>query len=129
MNGAERIVVLGADSPDVPLAYVEEAFAQLNRYDVVVGPAEDGGYYLIGASQATPNNLFENIAWGESSVLQATLAAAERSKLSTIRLPFHYDIDALTDLQRFTAAACHEPELTDLQIVAKDMLSLVSDNY
>ncbi len=72
--GARAVVLVGADSPTLPVEHVERAFAELERADVVLGPATDGGYYLIGCGPARPP-LFEGVAWGSASVLADTVAA------------------------------------------------------
>jgi rSAM/selenodomain-associated transferase 1 len=94
-NGAERVVLLGTDSPTVPLAFLEQTFEELEHTDVVIGPATDGGYYLIGCTgQAAP--IFEGIAWGGNRVLLDTIARLDvRTGLSV--LPPWYDVDTLAD--------------------------------
>jgi rSAM/selenodomain-associated transferase 1 len=96
--GARSVVVLGTDSPTVPLEYVERAFRELERADVVVGPATDGGYYLVGCGRRLPP-IFDGIAWGTSHVLADTVArlADERGRLAL--LPPWYDVDTLDDWQ------------------------------
>src|SRR5262245_23401301 len=66
--GATALVLVGADSPTLPVAFVDQAFRELERCDVVLGPAADGGYYLIGCSRFHPW-LFDGITWGTSAVL------------------------------------------------------------
>src|SRR5262245_45432087 len=70
--GAGRVVVLGTDSPTVPLEYVERAFCELERADVVLGPATDGGYYLVGCGRRLPP-IFDGVAWGTARVLVDTV--------------------------------------------------------
>ncbi|MFQ5753895.1 MAG: TIGR04282 family arsenosugar biosynthesis glycosyltransferase, partial [bacterium] len=68
---SDKVIILGSDSPTLPIEIVGKAFNRLKSFDLVLGPAEDGGYYLIGLKQ--PNKqLFENIQWSSTSVLQAT---------------------------------------------------------
>jgi rSAM/selenodomain-associated transferase 1 len=93
--GAERVVLVGADSPTLPVAFIEETFARLDEADVVLGPATDGGYYLLGCARRVPP-LFEGIAWGSERVLLESvgrLGAAWRLAL----LPPWYDVDTLSD--------------------------------
>lgn len=90
-----KIVILGADSPTLPVEYVLQAFERLSAHDVVLGPATDGGYYLLGLARRCPQ-IFENISWGTSSVLQQTIARLE-PELSLALLPPWYDIDMLDD--------------------------------
>jgi uncharacterized protein len=95
-RGAERIVVLGADSPTVPTAFVHEAFRLLNEFDVVIGPATDGGYYLLGCGQHTPP-IFDNISWGSPSVLPDTVKRLSQWHGRLTLLPPWYDVDTLDD--------------------------------
>ena len=66
--GAERVVLLGTDSPNVPLIEVQEAFEHLKTSEVVLGPTEDGGYYLVGAAKKVPP-IFSEIPWSTPDVL------------------------------------------------------------
>jgi uncharacterized protein len=94
---AERVVLVGTDSPTLPLEYIERAFEALRRADVVIGPACDGGYYLIGCREFVPSAIFQGVAWGESSVLGQTvdrLPVGCRLEL----LPTWYDVDTVQDL-------------------------------
>jgi rSAM/selenodomain-associated transferase 1 len=95
-GGAERIVLLGADSPTVPLAYVEQAFHELAQADVVLGPATDGGYYLLGCTRRLPP-LFEGISWGGTRVLFDTVARLRDASWKLALLPPWYDVDTLDD--------------------------------
>jgi rSAM/selenodomain-associated transferase 1 len=94
--GAEAVVVLGTDSPTVPPAHVEQAFALLRQADVVLGPATDGGYYLIGAAREPPP-IFAGIAWGTAGVLAETVARLRESGRRLALLPPWYDVDTRTD--------------------------------
>ncbi|MEX2139549.1 MAG: TIGR04282 family arsenosugar biosynthesis glycosyltransferase [Pirellulales bacterium] len=95
--GATRVVVLGADSPDVPLEYVKRAFAELQHYQAVIGPARDGGYYLLGLrDRMLP--LFEGIDWGTPAVFQQTLDRLRTSLADYSVLPEWYDVDTVNDL-------------------------------
>lgn len=96
-TGARRVVVVGTDCPDLSADRVATAFRSLATHDVVVGPALDGGYYLIGLSRAQPA-LFREIAWGSERVLAQTLATAEHEALSVQQLPPLDDIDLPDDL-------------------------------
>ena len=73
----DRAVAIGADCPDLDPATVREAFAALDRHDVALGPASDGGYYLIGLRRPAPG-LFRGVSWGTDSVLAETLQGAAR---------------------------------------------------
>lgn len=94
--GASRIVVVGADSPTVPVDYVERAFLELERVDVVLGPATDGGYYLIGCGTQAPL-LFEGVAWSSERVLADTVATLVDPRWRLAVLPPWYDVDTPAD--------------------------------
>jgi rSAM/selenodomain-associated transferase 1 len=94
--GAASVVVLGSDSPTVPVAYVEQAFTALEQADVVLGPATDGGYYLIGCARWLPS-IFDRIAWGGPTVLAETIARLAESSGRLALLPPWYDVDTLDD--------------------------------
>jgi rSAM/selenodomain-associated transferase 1 len=95
-TGAESVVVLGSDSPTVPPAFVAQAFHELQRADVVLGPATDGGYYLIGCARGLPP-LFDGIPWGSSCVLRDTIRRLAESACRLALLPPWYDVDTLDD--------------------------------
>jgi uncharacterized protein len=94
--GAEAIVVVGADAPTLPIAFIEQAFGQLANNDLVLGPATDGGYYLIGCARCVPP-IFSGIAWSGSTVLQETVARLADSPIRLALLPPWYDVDTLDD--------------------------------
>lgn len=91
------VVFLGADSPTVPREYIRRGLAQLASRPVVVGPAEDGGYYLIGLSQPRPE-LFSNLDWGTGTVLEETLQRLRPEQY--LLLPAWFDVDDGEDLAR-----------------------------
>lgn len=101
---ADRVVVLGTDSPSLPPAFVDQAFAALERVPVVLGPACDGGYYLLGLREAQAA-LFREIDWGTGSVLVQTLRQIEALGLCVELLPFWYDVDRPADLELLRAHA------------------------
>lgn len=95
-NGS-MAVIIGSDSPDLPLAFIKRAFLKLKHKDIVLGPASDGGYYLIGLKSPLPE-LFENVSWGTPSVLEETLQQVRASSLSCALLPLWYDVDDVHSL-------------------------------
>jgi rSAM/selenodomain-associated transferase 1 len=98
-DGVERLVVLGTDSPTVPINCIYEAFDELTRYDAVIGPSLDGGYYLIGCSQFIPE-IFQGVSWGKVTVLRETTDALQRMQKSFNYLIDWYDVDTDEDLMR-----------------------------
>jgi rSAM/selenodomain-associated transferase 1 len=95
-NGAGTVVVLGTDSPTVPIAVVEQAFMELTWADVVLGPATDGGYYLVGCARSVPP-IFDGIAWSTRHVLAETICRLSDSPARLALLPPWYDVDTLED--------------------------------
>jgi rSAM/selenodomain-associated transferase 1 len=102
LNASPYCVLIGSDCPDIEAAYVRSAFEALAGADVVLGPAEDGGYGLIGLSRPVPE-LFQNMRWGDSGVRTRTLERAAHSGASVVCLPEIYDVDLLEDRQRYRA--------------------------
>jgi len=95
-DGYDKVVIIGSDCPGIDTEYLNEAFAALNEHDVVVGPATDGGYTLLGMRTFTPT-LFKNIAWSTSEVLPSTLARAAAAGRSVSQLKPLSDVDYLAD--------------------------------
>ncbi|MEZ6128193.1 MAG: TIGR04282 family arsenosugar biosynthesis glycosyltransferase [Planctomycetaceae bacterium] len=93
----DRAVLIGSDSPDLPTSVFETAFQRLNDVDLVVSPATDGGFVLIGLRRQ-PGELFREIRWSSEETLSDLLDAATRCGLSTERLSPWYDIDVVSDL-------------------------------
>jgi len=100
--GAQRVCVVGTDCPAIDADLLRRAFESLEEADVVIGPAEDGGYYLLGMRSARPA-LFDRIPWSTDRVLETTLRAAEAEHLSVARLPVLRDIDRPEDLEHARA--------------------------
>lgn len=101
-GGYAACCIIGSDAPDLPVAYIKDAYRLLDEQntDVVLGPSRDGGYYLLGMKQVIPQ-LFTTIAWSSSVVLEQSLAAAMKAGLSTTLLPEWQDIDTVDDLQAY----------------------------
>jgi uncharacterized protein len=95
--GADRVAIVGADTPHVPQASYRRAFALLDEADVVLGPALDGGYYLVAAKAPAPE-LFVGVPMGTEVVLAETLARAARGGLVVALLPPLRDLDRVEDL-------------------------------
>ncbi len=102
-QGMKRVVMIGSDCPGLNGRRLNEAFDALDHHDLVIGPAADGGYYLLGTTQHHPS-LFEAIPWGGSQVSQRTLEEAERLKLSIWTLPSLHDVDTPADLAAWSMA-------------------------
>jgi rSAM/selenodomain-associated transferase 1 len=101
-SGATQAVLIGSDSPTLPITLIELAFKRLDETQAVLGPAADGGYYLVGATGAVPP-IFDRIAWSRSSVWAETVARLEAARWTFSALPDWYDVDDWDDLQRLRA--------------------------
>jgi rSAM/selenodomain-associated transferase 1 len=88
----DHVVVIGSDSPTLPVAYIEQAFTLLADSDVVLGPATDGGYYLIGCARHVPE-IFEGIDWSSDRVLAQTIGRLSDPTIRLVLLPPWYDVD------------------------------------
>lgn len=96
-RGYQRVLIVGTDVPSLPLEHYKQALTLLDKHDVVLGPAFDGGYYLIGLNNSIPA-LFENIPWSTNRVLSLTHEKADRMGFSIGLLPEWRDIDTIEDL-------------------------------
>lgn len=97
-QGFREKVIIGSDCATLSVGHLMEAFQQLDKNDVVLGPAEDGGYYLIGMTVPQPG-LFENIHWSTDTVYESTLKKIYESNLRVGKLETLSDIDDLDDLR------------------------------
>jgi rSAM/selenodomain-associated transferase 1 len=93
----DNIVIIGSDCPDVNPVLLEQAFIELRKHDLVIGPSADGGYYLLGMNTLR-EELFSDIDWSTERVLEQTLEKAKSLSLSVTRLPELNDIDTIEDL-------------------------------
>jgi len=98
-NEFNKVVIVGTDLMDMDTTTIENAFKSLDHNDVVIGPAEDGGYYLLGMRHFIPQ-VFENIEWSTSRVLQQTLSTIKQN--SVVLLDEKNDIDFKEDALRHT---------------------------
>ena len=109
-RGYEQIVVLGSDSPQVPAAWIARAFAALETHAAIIGPAHDGGYYLLGQRAAPePVDLFTGIAMSTPSVCAETVRRAQMAGLQVAYLPATFDVDEASDLTRLSEALQQAP--------------------
>ncbi len=133
-RGYKRVLIVGTDVPSLPLQHYQQALALLENNDLVVGPALDGGYYLIGLNKPAPA-LFENIPWSTDRVLALTREKADSLRLSHALLPAWRDIDTIDDVQAMIEASSldarkpkHEQSFSSrtagaLQLIAKRLRS------
>ncbi len=115
-DGADHVAAMGSDHPDLDSARVEEAFDALDAgREVVLGPAADGGYYLIALRrEALHSRLFEGVAWSAPSVLRTTLSRIGELGLAAALLPEAHDLDTVADLARFRERLERRAELRSL---------------
>ena len=106
--GAAAVVLIGSDLPTLPPEHIVHAFDLLEGAgfssavpgcDVVLGPSEDGGFYLVGARGHMPN-IFSGVHWGRSDVLECVSAAAHKAGVIIARAPGWWDVDSPEDLRR-----------------------------
>ena len=97
--GYRQVMALNSDGPTLPPRYIQTAIKELDQHDLVMGPAEDGGYYLVGFRQLYAS-IFTGIDWSTDQVLAQTLRKAEQLNLSVHLLPPWYDIDTADDIHR-----------------------------
>jgi uncharacterized protein len=111
--GFESVVVIGADSPTLPGEYLFDAFECFETDDdVVIGPAEDGGYYLVGMRKLH-RRIFEDIPWSAAGALDVTIERAREAELNLVLLPEWCDVDTPDDLEQL------KRDLTENKKVAK----------
>lgn len=101
-NGYQRVAFVGCDCPELMLTDLETAFNGLNRCDLMIGPALDGGYYLIAMRRFAPS-VFDRIDWGTDNVYAQTIGRAEESSLIVGNLQRRPDLDRPEDLRRLLA--------------------------
>ncbi|MDX1951161.1 MAG: TIGR04282 family arsenosugar biosynthesis glycosyltransferase [Verrucomicrobiota bacterium] len=99
-NGSNFAIAIGADSPDMNSEDLRNAMSQLKESDLVLGPAEDGGYWLVGMRKFEPA-IFQGIEWSSPNVLQQTLDIARNYRLKVTLLRTLSDIDTAADWGRF----------------------------
>ncbi len=94
----QKAVLVGSDIPTMDSTTLMQAFTALDEYDAVLGPCNDGGYYLTGMKQSQPR-LFEKIDWSTNAVLQQTIQRAQAAGLDVFQLPQKPDLDTYADLR------------------------------
>ncbi|MEH2111556.1 TIGR04282 family arsenosugar biosynthesis glycosyltransferase [Nostoc sp.] len=108
-SGMEEVIIIGTDCPGLNAQILATAFEKLHAFDLVLGPAIDGGYYLIGLRQPIPE-LFVNIDWGTDRVFQKTVDIAQKLHLSYVSLSPLADVDRPEDLPIWEQALASQME-------------------
>ena len=98
-KGAAKTVIIGSDSPNLPVRFINDAFRKLSSYDAVLGPSYDGGYYLIGLNRPCPS-IFKSIEWSSERVLDQTVKQIDKLCKKTAMLKKWFDVDSKNDLIR-----------------------------
>lgn len=106
----EKIVAIGVDDPLLPRALIDHAFALLDSCEYVIGPAVDGGYYLLGCrAMSFEPSVFRDIAWGTPTVLSTTAGRIAATGRTMALLPERLDIDTARDLERYAREVGWQP--------------------
>ena len=100
VRGHNRVVIIGSDCPGLTTDILREALSALTTHELVIGPATDGGYYLLGMRHPHPE-LFRNMSWSTESVCEETLTRARVRGLSVKQLPTLTDVDHLADWKSY----------------------------
>jgi len=105
-RGHRNLLLIGSDLPVVPLIFLRDAFKVLESEDrqLVFGPSEDGGYYLVGMNQPTPE-IFQEMSWSHDQVLAQTTEKLTRLGIDFRLLPGWFDLDTIEDIERLRAEA------------------------
>lgn len=123
-DATPAVLIIGSDSPTMPARLIDDALSQLAKSDVVIGPCEDGGIYVIGMKRAD-DRLFEGIDWSTDRVAEQLKASATRCGMTVAELETWYDIDRPADLERALSDMHDADELDDyaLRRVLEDLLA------
>ena len=103
LGDSDHAVLIGSDTPDLPRDLIEHAFEALDQHELVVGPAEDGGFYLLGSRLPIATDLFEGIEWSTARVCASLLENAARLRRTVAVLPQWADVDDLESLRALAA--------------------------
>ncbi len=99
-EGYQKLIIIGTDCPGINETILDKAFAELEEHDLAIGPAIDGGYYLLGMKREL-SYLFQNISWSTDMVLEQTISLCKKNQLTYFLLPVLSDIDVEKDLPHF----------------------------
>jgi rSAM/selenodomain-associated transferase 1 len=107
-HGTRKAIIIGSDCPELTTQDIQQAAASLDHHDLVLGPSEDGGYWLIGLKK-TQSELFQNMPWSTYKVLDETIRRATALKLRIYALRVLRDIDTADDWNDYRARTAPEP--------------------
>ncbi len=114
--GSRPAVLIGSDSPNLPRRFVRDALTRLRDAPVVLGPAEDGGYYLIGVAEEVPP-IFEDMPWSRPELWTATQERLSQLRIQPTILPTWYDVDRGDDLARLMRELSISPAQEDASLL------------
>ena len=126
-EGFRKIVFIGTDSPALRIEDLHAAFRALDASEVVLGPATDGGYYLIGLSARLPM-LFSGISWGTSQVFRETVQLLETNAIRWRRLREGFDLDTYEDLVNFHRLLKESPTALEIEELTAFVARLVTSS-
>lgn len=129
-NGHEKVVIIGSDCPELSTDDIERAFLFLDSHDLVLGPAYDGGYYLIGLRKnvwsRSGSALFRDMRWGEDNVLDQTLKNAADHGLTHELLGLHHDVDRPEDLHAWDSRRIYVSTKSSISVIIPALNESVS---
>jgi hypothetical protein len=119
-HGAEKVIIVGTDIPDISKKIVQAAISGLDETDLVIGPSDDGGYYLLGMKKYYPG-LFENIKYSTHTVFSETIVAAENLHLSCSKLDVLHDFDTEADIIRWIESDSESKIKNEVESIYKEI--------
>lgn len=125
-EGYDGVVLMDSDTPNLPSSFIISGLEALNENDLVVGPCEDGGYYLIGLNRKTPE-IFQDIPWSTPEVAQTTMGRSLALDLKAVMLQKWYDIDTFDDLKRLKREMDASFENSDLYLHCRNTYRTLSE--
>lgn len=121
--GYKKVAIIGTDSPDLPIEYIKKSFSLLKgKTELVLGPAEDGGYYLVAMSREC-KEIFKDIPWSTDTVFKKTMEKAQRAGLKPAILPEWYDVDDIDSLKVLRDSLKMSPVATKTDAMLKKIFS------
>jgi uncharacterized protein len=115
-EGEDRLLIIGSDSPTISAEHVAAATKKLSRADVVLGPCEDGGFYVLGLKRTDPK-MFSGVAWGSDSACEQVKSACKACGLKVATSTSWYDIDRVSDLERAVVDIREANQRDDYQLL------------
>jgi len=124
-DGFAKATLVGSDTPTLPISFLRQADELLNIHDVVLGPTEDGGYYLVAAKASVPL-IFTEISWSSDQVWRQTIAKLQEHRVRFAVLPVWYDVDDADDLHRLHGELEDSPSAADAIHLARQLNEILN---